>query len=293
MLAPICLFTYNRSEETRHTVEALRKNFLAAESDLYIFSDGHKNEKDKPKVEAVREYLHSVTGFKNVIISAADMNKGLANSIISGVSQIIEKHGKVIVLEDDLITSPNFLNFMNDALLFYKDHEKIFSVSGYTLDLTSLKNYTNDYYLGYRASSWGWGTWYDRWKSVCWEVQDFNRFIWNPVRHFQFLRGGSDMSLMLWRQMRGKIDSWAIKWCYHQFTNDLYTVFPSKSKIISIGFGDAATHTKKTSRFNVVLDSGEQIKFIFDQNPLINKVLTKQFRKKFSIINRLKDRLNR
>ena len=244
-------------------------------------------------MDEVRVYLNQVTGFKSIVVFESADNKGLANSIISGVSQIVEKYKKVIVLEDDLITSPNFLNFMNQALDFYENNDKIFSISGYTLNLPSLKNSENDYYVGYRASSWGWGTWKNRWEKVSWEIQDVNRFIWNPVRHIQFMRGGSDMSLMLWRQMNGKIDSWAIRWCYHQFKYDLLTVFPAKSKVLSIGFGDAATHTKKTNRFDTILDSGVQKNFLFDQNPFVNKVLAKEFRKKFSIINRLKDKLIR
>ena len=293
MPAPICLFTYNRPNETRKTIEALQHNYLALESDLFIFSDGPKNETVDSNINEVRELIRNISGFKSVTLFESMQNNGLANSIISGVSQIIEKHGRIIVLEDDLITSPNFLNFMNQALVFYEANKKIFSVSGYSLNLPSLKNCKSDYYIGYRASSWGWGTWKNRWEKVSWEIQDFNRFIWNPVKHIQFLRGGSDMSLMLWRQMNGKIDSWAIRWCYHQFKHDLLTVFPSKSKIISIGFGDSATHTKKTNRFDTFLDSGIQKIFFFDQDPLVNKKFTKEFRKKFSIINRLKDKLNR
>ena len=293
MLAPICLFTYNRPNETRKTIEALQRNYLALESELFIFSDGPKNEADVAKVNEVREFLRNVKGFKSVTLFESRQNNGLANSIILGVSQIIEKHGRIIVLEDDLITSPNFLNFLNQALDFYKANKMIFSVSGYSLDLPSLENFKCDYYLGYRASSWGWGTWKNRWENVNWEIQDFNRFIWNPVKHFQFLRGGSDLSLMLWRQMNGKIDSWAIRWCYHQFKYDLYTVFPSKSKIISIGFGDSATHTKKTNRFDTNLDTGVQKAFLFDKDPLVNMKFIKEFRNKFSILNRLKDRLYR
>ena len=294
MLSPICLFTYNRPDFTRQTIEALQKNFLAAKSNLIIFSDGSKNEASVSKVKLVREYLDSVTGFKTISIIKSDKNKGLANSIISGVSQIIETYGKVIVLEDDLITSPNFLNFVNQALEFYNDHERIFSISGYTMDLPSLENKINDYYLGYRASCWGWGTWKNRWETIDWEVKGYNKFKINPFQQVKFMRGGSDMPGMLKNQMKGRIDSWAIRWGYNQFQNDMLTVFPTKSKLLYIGFGEDATHTKKeTKRTDTSLDIGEQEIFVFDQNPLTNKVLIKEFRKKFSIINRLKDKLNR
>jgi GR25 family glycosyltransferase involved in LPS biosynthesis len=129
----------------------------------------------------------------------------LANSIISGVSQILKEHDKVIVLEDDLITSPNFLDFMNQALNFYQGNKQIHSISGYTLDLPSLKNYTKDYYLGYRASSWGWGTWKEKWESVDWNVSKYREFKRNPLQQIKFMKGGSDLPHMLSNQIRGKL----------------------------------------------------------------------------------------
>lgn len=291
MLAPICLFTYNRPAETRQTVESLKLNYLAKESRLIVFSDGSKNETALPKVVEVRKYLHTITGFKTIEIIESPINKGLANSIITGVTKVIEKYGKVIVLEDDLVSSPNFLNFMNQALDFYTENSKIFSISGYSMQLPSLKAYNEDYYLGYRASSWGWGTWKNRWESVDWQVKDYSSFIWNPVKHYKFMRAGSDLPYMLWKQMNGKIDSWAIRWCYYQFKKDQLTVFPSKSMIESVGIGVAATHTKKTTRFNVSIEKSDQIHFHFKKETLINVKLKNEFKKKFSVINRLKDRL--
>jgi hypothetical protein len=290
MLAPICLFTYNRLEETQKTVDALKKNYLASDSDIFIFSDGAKNENGKNKVEEVRQYLKTINGFKSVTIFQSENNKGLATSIISGVTQILERYGKVIVLEDDLITSANFLNFMNQALDFYEFNSSVFSISGYSFNLPSLKNNKADFYIGYRASSWGWGTWKNQWDKVSWEITDFKQFIWNPVKHLKFLRGGSDMSLMLWRQMNDKIDSWAIRWCYHQFKNNLFTVYATKSKIINIGVGNNATHTKRNSRFEVELDDGKQEIFKFEQNVSIDRELAKEFRQNFSVVSRLKDK---
>lgn len=291
MNVPICLFTYNRPLETMQTIKALQNNYLASESDLFIFSDGPKNEVARLKVEAVRAFLASIDGFKSVKIFESEQNKGLANSIISGVSQVIENYGRVIVLEDDLITSPNFLDFMNQALSFYSDQENIFSISGYSMDLPSLESYKLDYYLGYRASSWGWGTWRDRWEQIDWAISDYKTFIYNPFEHFKFMRGGSDLPYMLWKQMNGKIDSWAIRWCYHQFKNDLLTIFPTQSKIKSIGFGKNATHTKNTKRFDTILETGQQTVFTFDKNPTVNKTLNNEFRRKFSVIARLRDKL--
>ena len=289
MITPICLFTYNRLEETQQTVTALQQNFLAKESDLFIFSDGPKNEASFIKVNDVREYLKTIKGFKSITIFESQTNKGLANSIISGVTQIIEEYGKIIVLEDDLITTPNFLDFMNQALKFY-EYKPIFSISGYSFDLPSLKSYPKDFYLGYRASSWGWATWKDQWKSVDWEVEGYEQFSKSLKQQRRFMRGGSDMPRMLKNQMKGKIDSWAIRWCYDQFQKDLLTVFPSISKIRSIGFGENATHTKSTQRFYTTLDKGLQRDFNFNFPEQIVENITIEFREKFSILSRLKDK---
>ena len=291
-LAPICLFTYNRLSEVETTVQALKKNFLASESDLFIFSDGPKNNDSIPKVNEVRKYLKTIFGFKSITIVESETNKGLANSIISGVTEIVNKFGKVIVLEDDLITSPNFLNFMNQALSYYKNHNLIHSVSGYTHDLPSLKNYKNDFYLGYRGCSWGWGTWKNKWEAVDWNVSSYRNFKRNPIEQLKFMRGGSDMPKMLKSQMNGRIDSWAIRWCYHQFKNDLWTVFPSISKVASIGFGDTATHTKKTKRFYTTLDDTSITDFNFNTNFIPDKDILKEFKNNYSIRKRLVDKLH-
>ncbi|MGS0525317.1 hypothetical protein ACU8V7_09110 [Zobellia nedashkovskayae] len=149
MFAPICLFTYNRLSETRQTVEALQKNYLAKDSNLFIFSDGPKNESSSHKVNAVREYLKSIDGFKSITIYESIENKGLANSIISGVTQVIEKYGKVIVVEDDLVLSENFLSFMNKSLTYYKTIPKVFSISGFCLKITAPKKFQYDmFFLG-------------------------------------------------------------------------------------------------------------------------------------------------
>ena len=288
MLAPICLFTYNRLNETIKTVEALQKNYLATDSDLCIFSDGPKNKEISLHVEEVRQYLKTIKGFKTVTIYESDINKGLANSIISGVTQIIKKYGKVIVLEDDLVTSPNFLNFLNQGLQFYENIPKIFSITGYCFDLPSLINYSNDYFLGYRASSLGWGTWLDRWSPIDWEVKDYYKFKWNIFKQFHFMRGGSDMPRMLKKQMNGSIDSWAIRWCFHQSQKGLLTVYPAKSKLLHIGLGPKATNTKKTNKYDTVLDRGIKTTYIFDQNPDVDPKLANEFRSIFSIYNRIK-----
>jgi hypothetical protein len=292
MYAPICLFTYNRLNETQQTIEALQKNFLASESELFIFSDGPKNELNKDKVIAIRQYIHSISGFKSIKIFESEINRGLANSIIHGVTEVMVNSGKIIVLEDDLITSPNFLNFMNQALDVYETNKNIFSISGYTMDLPSLKNCNEDCYTGYRASSWGWGTWIDRWEKVDWNVSEYSNFKWDILQQIRFMRGGSDMPLMLWRQMNNKIDSWAIRWCFHQFKNNLLTIYPTESKVFNIGIGINSTHTKKGNHLNPHnFQFSNKTIFSFEYNIKLDKKILVEFRNVFSIYNRLKNKI--
>lgn len=290
-LAPVCLFTYNRLWETQQTIEALKTNYLAPESELFIFSDGPKDENVDKKVMEVRQFIKSIDGFKSIKIFESPVNKGLANSIISGVTQIIEQFSKIIVLEDDLITSPNFLDFMNQALNFYSSHPLIHSVSGFTLDLKSLRNYSKDYYFGNRPYSWGWGTWKDKWSTIDWEVKDYNKFKKSIIQRIKFMQGGSDLLQMLNSQMKGRIDSWAIRWCYDQFKKKQVTVYPSKSKIQNIGFGANATHTKKGDRFFTTIDDGKKVLFCFDNDIETNKEIIKEARKIFSFYERLKNKI--
>ena len=261
MLAPICLFTYNRISETRRTIEALQDNYLAIDSDLIIFSDNSSDEVSPLKVKEVRDYIRQVSGFKSVKIIESDTNKGLANSIIYGVSAIVKQYNKVIVLEDDLITSKNFLDYMNKCLDFYKENKKILSVSGFSYSDRSANN--SDVIFGFRASSWGWATWYDRWQDIDWNVSNYSSFRQNTTKRLKFNIGGSDMSHMLDKQMAGTINSWAIRFCFHQFEHKLFDVYPAQSKVENIGIGENATNSKiGLLRFRTKLDFSN--KRIFD-----------------------------
>lgn len=291
-LAPVCVFVYNRPEQTKKTLAALQKNYLAEDTRLIVFCDGPKEGESELEILKVRNLIKSIGGFKSVEIYKSYSNLGLAQSIINGVSKILSKSKKVIVLEDDLITSKNFLHFMNQALNYYEEQKQIFSISGYTMELKSLANLEKDCYFGVRGSSWGWATWHDRWENVDWEVKDYNQFKFNIKKQIQFSKGGSDMPFMLMKQMKKKIDSWAIRWCYHQFKYGFLTVFPAKSKIENIGFGEHATNTKKAKRFRTSLDIGNQTKFDFQKEIIRSKKIEKEFRSMFSFYNRLKNKLS-
>lgn len=246
MLAPIVLFVYNRLDHTQGVIETLSKNFLAGESELYVFSDAAKSEKGIDKVNEVRKFIHDNSwhhSFKKVSIIEAEKNKGLARSVIGGVTKIIQEFGKVIVVEDDLLLSPYFLNYMNGALDYYQEDKKIWSVSGYSFPMKSLKKYSHDVFYSYRGCSWGWATWSDRWETVDWKVKEYEQFIGDQKWIERFNRGGVDLTNMLKMQMEGQIDSWAIRWCFSQSNQDMYTVYPRISYLENAGCDGSGVHS--------------------------------------------------
>jgi hypothetical protein len=286
-MAPILLFTYNRLDTLQKTVEALKQNPLSADSSLYIFSDGPKREAHASAVASVRSYLRTINGFASVNIIESPVNKGLARSIIDGVSQIISRFGKAIILEDDLITSPNFLSFMNQALDFYEKNPKVFNVSGFSFPIKTLG--PDSVYFTMRASSWSWATWADRWSLIDWEVKDYADFRKNRKDRRHFRKMGSDLTLMLDRQMRGDIDSWAIRWTYHQFRRQLYTACPVISKVENIGYQEGATNTlDRAGRFKTLLDVKGGTSFSFPDKVQLSGPIIRQFTKHYSVRTRIK-----
>jgi Glycosyl transferase family 2 len=284
--APIILFVYNRLDTLAGTVRSLQRNSLAAESELFIFSDHPRSEKDATAVAAVRKYIRTITGFRRVCISEAPQNMGLARSVINGVSEVINRYGTAIVVEDDLVCSTNFLSFMNQALKYYRNDTRIFSVGGYTKPMKQLERQA--VYFTLRASSWGWGTWKDRWNAIDWTAADYASFSKDRAARRRFNRMGSDMSRMLDRQMNRTINSWAILWCYHQFKTGQLTVFPAVSKICNEGFSAAATHTKdKWSRFRTVPDQSGEDEFRFTDRVQMDRKIVRRFTRTYSVPTRI------
>ena len=279
-LAPIVLFVYNRPEHTRQTIEYLAKNKLVENSQLFIFSDGPKNEEDSEKIRLVREIIGNTTGFAGIEIKAREKNVGLANSVISGINDVLKLYERVIVLEDDMISSPYFIKYMNDLLEFYEKDKRIFSVTGYTFPIKIPERYSYDIYLSTRASSWGWGTWKNRWEGVDWEINDYVNFIQNKSLVKSFNRGGEDLTKMLINQKEGKIDSWSIIWSYNHFKNNAFCVYPVKSKIKNIGADLSGIHTSKTNKFDVRLDTSDNpVDLVKNIQP--DEELLRKFRKFF------------
>lgn len=289
--SPIVLFTYLRLETLQKTVNALAANFYASDSDLIIFSDGAKYLKDEAKVQEIRTYLKTIQGFKSVVVHESSSNKGLATSIIHGLSSVLKTYPSAIVLEDDLITSSNFLAYMNQALTYYRDNPKVLSISGFSPIIKGLGE--NDVYFTQRSSSWGWACWTDRWAKIDWSCESYQEFRINSKMKSKFNAMGSDMSLMLKRQMEGKINSWAIRFCFHQFNHNLFSVHPAVSKIENVGISDEhATNTiQNFSRFKTNFDSTGNIFFQFDSQVKLSRKIIKQFVYPNSIIIRLLNKI--
>ncbi len=294
--APILLFIYNRPEHTRQTLDHLFKNRLCEISQLFIFSDGAKNQPDAEKVNQVRKFINSIKGFKNIEIKEREKNLGLANSVISGVNEVFELYDRVIVLEDDIITSQSFLTFMNEALDFYQDDSKIFSVSGYAYPINLPRAYQSDVYISYRASSWGWATWKDRWKKTDWNVKDYEEFKVSKSAQNNFNRAGKDLTQMLHNQMKVEIDSWAIRWAYSHYKNNAYCLYPVESFCRNIGTDKSGTHSAATKKFDVKLNDSEE-KFNFTHELKIDDGITNSIQKLFKpspvreLINLIKNKL--
>ena len=238
--APIALFVYKRPMLTRQTVEALRQNILADESDLIIFSDGPKNAKITESVQEVRKYINAVDGFKSIKVIEQETNLGLASSIINGVTKACNEYGRVIVLEDDLLTSPYFLLYMNRALDIYKDEHRVISIHGYTYPVSAKLPET---YFIEGADCWGWATWKRGWDLFESDGTKLLNEIMMKKQQKEFNFNDSyDYIKMLRNQIKGKNDSWAIRWYASAFLRDKLTLYPGSSLVKNIGIGVSASH---------------------------------------------------
>lgn len=276
--APIALFTYNRFNHTKKTIEALLKNELAIETELYVFSDGAKNSDDGVIIDQIREYLKAISGFKAIHIVCNNKNKGLANSIIEGVSSLFKKFNTVIVLEDDLETSPYFLNFMNDALNYYSP-DKIWSIAGYSPNIKIPDIYKFNTYLAHRNCSWGWATWKQNWERTDWEMSTFNHFFLQKEERIKFERGGNDLSIMLLKQKQKLLHSWSIRFNFEAYKYNLPTVYPIKSLVNNLGVDGSGTHMKQSNKYDSSLFSNKLSSDSFCPSNYFNKALQVNFKR--------------
>ena len=241
-LAPIVIFVFNRPTHTKATLQSLINNYLAKESHLFIFSDAPRQDSDYGAVSEVRHLIRSISGFKTITIIERERNFGLANSIIDGVSSVINSYGKIIVLEDDIITSPAFLNFMNVLLDYYNLDKKIWHISGWNYPISC--EGLGDVFPWRLMNCWGWATWSDRW----------NHFQKNPkdlIRSMSFARiskfnldGGNDFWGQVVNNFSGKLNTWAIFWYSTIYTNDGLCINPANTYVENIGLDGSGINCK-------------------------------------------------
>lgn len=245
--APIALFTYNRLRHTQQTVAALRANDLAAASELYVFSDGPRDPAASDAVNEVRQYLRGIEGFKSIAIIEREANLGLANSIIAGVGSVCSRHGRIIVVEDDLRTSPHFLRYMNDALNLYEQEPAVGSIHGYWYPVDEACPET--FFLR-GASCWGWATWARAWADF---EPDGGKLLAQlearNLTHAFDLDGAMRYTQMLRLQIAGTVDSWAIRWHAAMFLANRMQLSPGRSLVTNIGFDGSGIHSGRTDAY--------------------------------------------
>ena len=283
MLAPIIVFAYNRPDHLKTVLEALAKNMHSKDSELFIFIDGPKNEKGIVKNELVLKtaQMFQAGYFKNVTINNHEKNRGLAKSVISGVSEVIEKYGRAIIVEDDSVPAPMFLDFMNKALDTYEDDLKVWSVGGFTLPFDLPEGYDRDVIFTQRCSSCAWGTWKDRWEKIDWAMTSYGKFRFNLIKRAKFNKWGKDKASMLDDQMNGRIDSWAIRFDYEMFRHNALNVIPAKSLIKQIGFDGSGTHTgkvKEKAECFGICETEQSKQFVFPK-PFVDEEIFNSFNK--------------
>lgn len=238
--APIALFVYNRVEHTRRTVAALQKNKEAIRSELFIFSDAPKSKSANEQVQKVRDYLGTIDGFKKITIVEQSENKGLASSIGDGITEVVNKFGRVIVVEDDVVTSPQFLGFMNSALEYYEEEKKVWHISGwnYPIDTSDI----GDTFFWRFMNCWGWATWSDRWAAYERNPDRLIRQFSSDDISYLNLDGYADSWWLLFLDKNGKIDTWDIYWYAAIVSHRGLCLNPARSLVENIGNDGSGTN---------------------------------------------------
>lgn len=251
-LSPVIVFAYNRPLHLQRTLDALAACRLAAATAVHVYADGPRKPAAAEAVAEVRQVLVAEAGagrFASFDVHASDVNLGLANSIIRGVGQVLETEDRVIVLEDDLLVSADFLEFMNDCLSFYADDATIGSIAG-SCPIRSVPTADGGVFAVSRNSSHGWGSWLRVWKDVDWSARYARELNASLERRMAFNREGNDRYDRLRRQLAGRIDSWSIRFGLSLFQRGLATVYPVTNRVSNIGYDDSGVHCRSGEAMN-------------------------------------------
>ncbi|HEY5993179.1 MAG TPA: hypothetical protein VIU46_01110 [Gallionellaceae bacterium] len=263
MLAPVMITTYSRLDHLQRTIEALLKNELAGETSVFVYLDGPRPG-DEEKVDAVRRYLGTVGGFGAFHVIARKQNMGAHENAKSANYEILDRYGKIIRMEDDIVTAPGYLKFMNQALERYKDDEKVFSISAYCPPINIPADYPYDVFFIRRFSGWGCGLWRDRLDSIYRPItqEEYEIFAADRKLSQAFVQsGGKDMLLMLKGVASGKLEAGDVMAMYTQFIKDQYTLYPTQSLVQNIGMDGTGVHCDVTDYFEVALSGKTAFNF--------------------------------
>lgn len=249
-LSPVLISVYDRKSHLEKCINSLRQNELAKETIIYIVSDNYHTWEYKAKIEEVRDYVKSITGFKEVRFIFNEKNLGAFLSVRNAIEIVLKEHGKVIFLEDDIEVSCFFLKYMNDGLEMFKEEKKIFSICAYTpSDLKIPKSYSKDIYIWSRNSPWGFATWRDRWDDLDLELNEYQSFLKDNerVRKFKYI---APMSMsVLKADRKGKIKAMDVRISFNMFMKDLYSIYPVKSLVRNNGFDNSGLHCGYNKKF--------------------------------------------
>ena len=241
---PILILAYNRPDQLKQVLDSVLVCDNSMEHEIFIHLDGPNvyQTDDLDKCAETNAVAKKYASKYKITLWEEKLHRGLANSVIDSVNRVFERSDDIIVIEDDICLSNDAIVYLSDALNYYKDDRSVWSVTAWAPQLKELKHYSKDVFKTRRACSWSWGTWKDRWSEIDWDVKDFDVFHRDYKRQLAFCKGGYDLPRMLMDQVYGKIDSWAIRWCYAQFVQGMYTIYPRESR---------ANHMQTTSATHV------------------------------------------
>lgn len=291
--APIILFTYCRPDHTKQVVDALLKNKEASESDLFIYSDAPKNEKAASGVAATRAYIRNIIGFKSISICEREKNWGLANSLIDGITTVINKYGRAIIVEDDIVTSPYFLKYMNEALDRYANDIRVATIHGYMLPIRFPEE-VPDAFFSTCHGCWGWATWKENWAALNKDASDLYRQVEErKLKSFLDIDDSNRKTAMLKSQVLGNINSWAIRWHVSNLLLGRLCLHPKQSYVAQIGMdGVSATHSTKTNIFDTPISmkplNWDNVDLNVTENMLARKCIHDYYKSVWSFGNKIR-----
>ncbi len=292
--APVALFAYNRPRHLTRVVEALARNAEAKNSALFVFSDAPKTHSDAEQVAAVRAVAKNIHGFRSVQIVEQLENKGVARSVVDGVTEIVETHGRVIVVEDDLVVSSHFLAYMNHALQLYEHDSRVVSIHGYVYPVNAPLPETS-FLRG--ADCWGWATWKRGWDIFESDATLLlERLSQSGLADLFDFNGSYGYTAMLEDQIAGRIDSWAIRWYASAFLANMLTLYPGRSLVTNIGADGSGAHFGSTTDYDVRLTEKpiRLDKLPLEESIEARKLIERYFRSiRPTLLRRLKSRIRK